>query len=466
MLGFPVSTEFNKRIPKQKFYENLDVSPALHRIFVDQIKLVYWRNKLAASTLNIAAGEAVTEIEVFEVRLNDPQLDEAVLKQIDKEIPYHILFILTCDGKAQAWIGYKEAAASGSNAFKVSRYYHTDWMTGDELHLSIDGLNMDGKTTFVAPNGELFGSSKEAPWAVKKGTHEINKTDCVIRYEIMNAGGNTATRLHFTLDGYPLFPDFALAKDQVKKIIFVLPLREGEKQSQYVLKFVYGDVVSSMTYSQIETLNIMQDEHGVTFSQSMADLLTAPKKENENGQDQAKAFYNAYIALDQLCRDDSDTLLLLFAPLVVNGAFSVELALKAILAKNQIEYGKEHNLLILFQMLPKSFQQELWAYLIEKAPEYAGSEKGLDELILLSNAFVDWRYAFEGKPVPAIESRFLAAFANAAVHTMFSYYNADLLPATKTESNNEIEQRFHENREKCKEINLKMIQKKTKEHQL
>lgn len=135
---------------------------------------------------------------------------------------------------------------------------------------------------------------------------------------------------------------------------------------------------------------------------------------------QAKAFYNAYIALDQLSRDDSDTLLLLFAPLVVNGAFSVELALKAILAKNQIEYGKEHNLLILFQMLPKSFQQELWAYLIEKAPEYAGSEKGLDELILLSNAFVDWRYAFEGKPVPAIESRFLAAFANAAVHTTTS----------------------------------------------
>ena len=52
-------------------------------MFVDQIRLVYWRNKLAASTLNIAAGEAVTEIEVFEVRLNDPQLDEAVLKQID-----------------------------------------------------------------------------------------------------------------------------------------------------------------------------------------------------------------------------------------------------------------------------------------------------------------------------------------------------------------------------------------------
>ena len=143
MLGFPASTEFNKRIPKQKFYEKLDVSPALRRVFVNQIQLIYWRNKLAASTLNIAEGEAVTEIEVLEVRLNDPQLDEAVLKQIDKGIPYHILFILTCDGKAQAWIGYKEVVASGSNAFKVSRYYHTDRMPEDALHLSIDGLNMD-----------------------------------------------------------------------------------------------------------------------------------------------------------------------------------------------------------------------------------------------------------------------------------------------------------------------------------
>lgn len=143
MLGFPQSTEFNRRIPKQKFYENLDVSPVLRRVFVDQIRLVYWRNKLAASTLNIAAGEAVAEIEVFEVRLNEPLLDETVLKQIDKKIPYHILFILTCDSKAQAWIGYKEVAASGGNSFKVSRYYHTDWMPEDALHLSIDGLNMD-----------------------------------------------------------------------------------------------------------------------------------------------------------------------------------------------------------------------------------------------------------------------------------------------------------------------------------
>ena len=110
---------------------------------MEQIRLIYWRNKLATTTLSVAAGEAVTEIEVFEIRLNNPPLDEAVFRQIDKEIPYHILFVLTCDGKAQAWIGYKEPAASGSNAFKVSRYYHTEWVPENELQFHVEGLSMD-----------------------------------------------------------------------------------------------------------------------------------------------------------------------------------------------------------------------------------------------------------------------------------------------------------------------------------
>lgn len=143
MLSLSVSTEFNKRIPKQKFYENMEVSPAIKKAFVEQIKLIYWRNKLAVSTMNIAPGETVTEIEVIELKLASPQFAEAVLKQIDKAIPYHILFILTYEGKAQAWIGYKEAATSGNSAFKVSRYYHTDWMPEDALNLKIEGLNMD-----------------------------------------------------------------------------------------------------------------------------------------------------------------------------------------------------------------------------------------------------------------------------------------------------------------------------------
>lgn len=94
MLGLPKTTEFNKRIPKQKFYENLTVTPGLKRAFTEQVKIIWWRNKIAAATVNLAPGEAVTEIEVLELRLSQPSFDESVLLQIDREIPYHILFLL------------------------------------------------------------------------------------------------------------------------------------------------------------------------------------------------------------------------------------------------------------------------------------------------------------------------------------------------------------------------------------
>ena len=143
MLGLPKTTEFNKRIPKQKFYENMDISPALKKVFVEQVKIIYWKNKIAASTTNLAAGSEVTELEVFEIRLNSPVLDDGLLRQIDREIPYHILFLLEYEGKYQARIGYKEAAASGSKAFKVNGYYYTEWFVEDELPLKMEGLNID-----------------------------------------------------------------------------------------------------------------------------------------------------------------------------------------------------------------------------------------------------------------------------------------------------------------------------------
>ena len=142
MLGLPKSTEFNKRIPKQKFYENLSVTPAIKTAFTEQIKIIYWRNKLAATTLNLAPGKLVTEIEVFEIKLTSPDLDEDILRLIDREIPYHILFLLEYDGKYQAAMGYKEAASSSKAAFKVERYYRTEWLT-EELPLHLEGLTID-----------------------------------------------------------------------------------------------------------------------------------------------------------------------------------------------------------------------------------------------------------------------------------------------------------------------------------
>ena len=79
---------------------------------------------------------------MFEVRLSAPELDESVLRQIDREIPYHILFLLEYEGKYRAVIGYKEVAA-GKTAFKVDRYYYTEWLEANELPVHLEGLSLD-----------------------------------------------------------------------------------------------------------------------------------------------------------------------------------------------------------------------------------------------------------------------------------------------------------------------------------
>lgn len=142
MLGLPKSTEFNKRIPKQKFYDNLAVTPAWKKVFIEQVKAICWRNKIAAATMNLAPGAAVTELVVFEVKLNSQTLDDRFLRQMDKEIPYHILFMLEYEGKYKAVIGYKEESG-GNTAFKVNRYYSTEWMDEDALPLKLEGLSVD-----------------------------------------------------------------------------------------------------------------------------------------------------------------------------------------------------------------------------------------------------------------------------------------------------------------------------------
>ena len=142
-IELPKSTEFNKKIPKQKFYENLEISPALKKIFIEQVDKIIWSYKIASSSTNLAGGDLVKEIEVFEVSLKSPSLDGELLRHIDRAVPYHLVFILEYQGRYKACISYKETTLSGNMAFKVNSYYYTDWLNKQDLPLKLEGLNLD-----------------------------------------------------------------------------------------------------------------------------------------------------------------------------------------------------------------------------------------------------------------------------------------------------------------------------------
>ena len=142
MFGLPASTELN-RIPKQKIYGKCEPSPALKKAFSEQIASIHWRNKIAPEVLNLAAGKEVQELEVFELRLNDGQIDEAVLRLIDRAIPYHILFVLVWEDRMRLAVAYKETPDAKSTGVRVERYYYTDWMPERDVVLRLEGLSMD-----------------------------------------------------------------------------------------------------------------------------------------------------------------------------------------------------------------------------------------------------------------------------------------------------------------------------------
>ncbi|OUQ59021.1 hypothetical protein B5E56_09710 [Flavonifractor sp. An112] len=162
MLDFPKSTVFGRRFPKQKFYENLDVSADVKRLFVEQVKLITWANKLSHETMNIAPGQMVCEVEVFRLTLLGQELDERVLSLMDRQIPYHILFLLERpDGSVRFHVTYKEASQSGSNAFQLRQSYHTEWSKPEDLSLNLTALDMDALYESIVR--QIAGDAIDAP---------------------------------------------------------------------------------------------------------------------------------------------------------------------------------------------------------------------------------------------------------------------------------------------------------------
>ena len=141
---FPERTYLHpaRQIAKKRFLQELSLgSPARHSL-TDDVHAIYWTASLKEASLHLPPGAEVTEIEVFTLALRQPRIDESLLAAFDRAIPYHLLYLLNYEGKMQAWISYKETAQA-NEAFRVEKYYHTEWTDERELPLAIRGTNLD-----------------------------------------------------------------------------------------------------------------------------------------------------------------------------------------------------------------------------------------------------------------------------------------------------------------------------------
>ena len=143
MLNFPISTIFGKKVPKEIFYNKMEIGTSIKRSFVDDIEQIIWQNKLSSKTINVGVGKKVLEIEILYVTLKKKNCNYLVYEFIDKNLPQYTVFVLNFKDESQLLINFKEPVENKKGKFKITASYKTDWIPSSDITLTIDGLNMD-----------------------------------------------------------------------------------------------------------------------------------------------------------------------------------------------------------------------------------------------------------------------------------------------------------------------------------
>lgn len=184
-FDYPKSAAFGRVVPKSKIYEHAAANTALKELFVREVDQIVWRFKLAPETINLSATGSVPEIQVFTVSLKTGKLDEAILRAIDKAIPFPLMFELTWRGKRKAMAAFKRPSEADSTKWVISEYFATDWVPEDAARTPLPvALNLgalyDRMLTALMPeapgqDGENILTRVERIEAIRAKAREVER---------------------------------------------------------------------------------------------------------------------------------------------------------------------------------------------------------------------------------------------------------------------------------------------------
>jgi hypothetical protein len=93
---------------------------------VSEVGEILWKYKLSPETTNLPARHGITEIEVFEIALRTPELDEAVLQAMDRAIPFPLLFQFTHGDQIRFAASYKRPSDADSSKWVIEASFQTE----------------------------------------------------------------------------------------------------------------------------------------------------------------------------------------------------------------------------------------------------------------------------------------------------------------------------------------------------
>lgn len=135
LFSFPAQARVGRLLPKNKIYEHGPVGAALRQRFVSQVERITWSYKLAPETINLPARGGVrggvVEIQIFDIVQKTAELDEGVLRAIDRAIPLPIIFQLHHEQRTRMVAAYKRPSEADASKWVVDGYFASDWLPAD-----------------------------------------------------------------------------------------------------------------------------------------------------------------------------------------------------------------------------------------------------------------------------------------------------------------------------------------------
>lgn len=158
-----LSNKVNKVVPKNTFYEKLNISNIIRQEFFQKLEKIVWKYKISQDNTNILKTDKVEEIEIFEMILKEKYDAKNIINVITKAIPYPILFKITYKNEFRYAIKYD------------NEIIYSEW--NKDIELTIKGFDLSiVYANFVKQIGNIENNITDVKQEIQK-IKEIEKLE-------------------------------------------------------------------------------------------------------------------------------------------------------------------------------------------------------------------------------------------------------------------------------------------------
>lgn len=188
MLALPHTTVVNRVVPKNSFDKY--ISTKQKKQFTDYVERIKWTNKLSKETIKLE-GKEIKEIQIFEIHLKKKLENEEVLNIIDKNIPYHIIFVLLIENEILFSVAQKHSNPTSEDTCVIDWRFNTGWLENENRLFELDlKKNLDHIFTDfclqVSSKNEHRGKSLQDIISTEQARKQLNVEIKKLESEIKN----------------------------------------------------------------------------------------------------------------------------------------------------------------------------------------------------------------------------------------------------------------------------------------